>query len=225
MKPFVPSILLLWLAVAGAAVPQTTSPPTLSPPLDLSKFRSWKRVTDYPYSIDASAAMLCVGWPGLDDLMDRLPEPDRERERLRINDPDSHGTHWNYFVHVYVNETGKPAMRRNGGAFPVGSVVVKEKFPILLERNRKPILKSPIAITVMRKREAGFDTKNGDWEYFVVHPKTLEAKVVIGQTLSSCQSCHANYRDRDFITKAYLLTGNDMYQAMRRRAKQYQPRR
>ncbi len=96
-------------------------------------------------------------------------------------------------------------MNLQGKPFPVGSVVVKEKSRGGYIQNKLKLETSTL-LTVMRKREPGFDSKNGDWEYFVGDPRSLKLQAPIPQKLADCQSCHANYKDRDYVTKSYLLT-------------------
>jgi hypothetical protein len=168
-----------------------------------------------------ATAMLCRGYPGLDDAYARKT-PVRE------------SPHWNFYVHVYVNNKGIDAMMRSIThstlKFPVGSVIVKEKFPGKSLHVGKPGEKDPdlgksTVLTTMRKREAGFDPQNGDWEYFVGDPKSARVVSVSGEMLRSCQSCHAKYKDRDYVTKAYFLTDEDMFQALQKRAGQLPPQR
>jgi hypothetical protein len=196
MKPVLLS--LATLAVVGLAL-------AAPPPPDLTGFRTWHRATKTPFPMDEAVSGLCRASPRLEDFWKRLHGAEREYERS-IHTPQSTSSEANhrYFVHVYVNEIGKESISLTGNRFPVGSVIVKEKF--LGNRANENGLKlgESTVLTVMRKREAGFDTKNGDWEYFIGDPKNGRLTPPDKKALKTCQSCHARYRDRDFVTKVYL---------------------
>ena len=187
MKALVPTAIVILLTAIASAAP---------PPPDLTDFRTWSRVTKNPFPMNVATAMICVGTPALRDAHSRKTSPEKS-------------LHWNHYVHIYVNTPGKPSMQLHGPAFPEGSVIVKEKFPSNGFRQPDKLGYSTL-LTVMRKREPGFDPQNGDWEYFTGDPKTRKLAPVIGKALKSCQSCHAHYKDRDFVTKAYLLTSEDI---------------
>ena len=79
--------------------------------------------------------------------------------------------------------------------FPQGSVIVKEKLP-----NKDS--SSPELLTVMIKREAGFNAENGDWEYMALDGtgKQVQAR----GRLEKCQACHTLAKDNDFVYRNYL---------------------
>lgn len=106
--------------------------------------------------------------------------------------------HLEHDVHVFVNPVGKDSMKLDGPKFPVGSVVVKEKYEFGPAEKLQSLA---VLLTVMRKREPGYDAQNGNWEYFTGEPKTLRLRKVTGPALKTCQGCHAHYSKRDFITK------------------------
>jgi hypothetical protein len=104
--------------------------------------------------------------------------------------------HRNKFVVVYVNDIGKPAMMEQKlPVFPEGSVIVKEK---LTTKDSS----SPELLTVMRKREPGYDPDKGDWEYMVFDGagQTLQAS----GKLENCQGCHIQHRATDYVSRIYL---------------------
>jgi hypothetical protein len=94
------------------------------------------------------------------------------------------------FREVYVNATGEAV---SGGAslpYPVGSVIVKESF-----KNAGGSKGDLSSVTIMAKREAGYDPDNGDWEYLMLNPRM---KVQAQGRLSGCISCHLA-ADSDFV--------------------------
>jgi len=78
---------------------------------------------------------------------------------------------------------------------PQGSIIVKEKLA-------DPNSKNPELLTVMHKREKGYNPKSGDWEYLVIDGtgKQVQAQ----GRLENCQSCHAQWKRTDFVSRAYL---------------------
>ena len=104
--------------------------------------------------------------------------------------------HNSKYIVVFVNETGKKAMMTQAKpSFPVGSLIVKEK-------RAKPEATQPELCTVMLKREAGYNTKGGDWEYFVADGTGthVQARGII----EKCASCHTRRKATDFVYREYL---------------------
>jgi hypothetical protein len=111
---------------------------------------------------------------------------------------ESANPHTNKFITVYVNDIGRRAMMvEKVPHFPVGSVIVKEKLPA--KDSFEPEL-----LTVMRKREAGYDPEKGDWEYMAVDGsgKTVQAR----GKLEKCQACHLLEKATDYVSRNYLPT-------------------
>jgi hypothetical protein len=207
MKPLLAALATLTLFAALSTLSRSAPPPP-----DLKGFRSWTRVTKTPFPMDEVASGLCRPTPRLQDIENRIFAKHWDAYDNSIHGRRTRG--WNY-VHVYVNTAAREAIQPNGPKFPVGSVIVKEKFPGDWKggsvkndwRDERLVLGNSTVLTVMRKHEAGFDPKNGDWEYFVGDPKTLRLSTPDARALKTCQSCHALYKDRDFVTKTYLLGG------------------
>ena len=97
--------------------------------------------------------------------------------------------------HIYANDA---AMRGYAsGRFPEGSIIVKEKF-------HSPEDRKPLLYTIMRKREAGYNPKVGDWEFSVVGPNGTEMQA-IGK-LENCQGCHLSKSESDFVFRPYVTS-------------------
>jgi hypothetical protein len=108
---------------------------------------------------------------------------------------DRQNPHTQKFFTVYVNGIGKKAMLEEvTPAFPVGSIIVKEKLPT---RDSK----EPELLTAMLKREKGYDTPNGDWEYLVLNGTA--SKIDSSGKLANCQSCHASQKSTGFVFRTY----------------------
>lgn len=132
------------------------------------------RVTDTPFGMDFSAAQLCL--PPLDDG----------------GPPDPHA---NYYCHVFINDVGLPTMKTGKGEYPVGTVIVKQKF-------KDPAGKRTELFTLMRKREDGYDPDHGNWEYSTVD-QTATGILSLGRT-ESCIDCHSDYAETDYVTRKYV---------------------
>lgn len=96
------------------------------------------------------------------------------------------------FREVYVNMTGEAvSLGKTAYPYPEGTILVKESFKD--SGGKKGDLAN---ITIMVKREGGFDSGNGDWEYLM----TNQAKAVQMQgALGMCINCHAQASDSDFV--------------------------
>ncbi|MGC4046945.1 MAG: cytochrome P460 family protein [Armatimonas sp.] len=172
--------------------------PTSSGPPDLTGFRKWHRATKEPFQISDVIAARCYMVPADQDFY----------RRTKLEPPAfKFFPHRGFMVHVYVNDIGKPSMTLDGKPFPEGSIVVKEKFPVggIDRTSYKPILKAAAVLTVMRKCEKGFAPDTGDWEYFTGDPKSLKLTEPGWKQIADCKSCHMHYKDRDYITKSYLV--------------------
>jgi hypothetical protein len=140
---------------------------------------SWIQVNDVRYHMAPVVAALCA--PVTADL---APETKR--------DP-----HAPAYITVYVNKAGREAMfAKQAQRFPEGSIIVKEKFDAP-SGDRKPLL-----YTIMRKREAGYNPKVGDWEFSVVGPDGKELKAT--GKLENCQGCHVGQSESDFVYRPYV---------------------
>jgi hypothetical protein len=157
-------------------------PPTVAagvPDLkDIRDYKTWTRVHATPLLLPTPLDALCR-MPTPTDRVETFANPHRRK----------------YFT-VYVNEIGRQAMMSElKPAFPVGSIIVKEK---LIAQDSA----SPELLTVMVKREKGFNRESGDWEYLVVDGE--RTKIEGRGKLANCQSCHALKTDTDYVFRTYL---------------------
>jgi hypothetical protein len=182
---------MLVCILAGCAVPpdHSTSPPTSRTPspdpksLDIN-YADWPRVTEKPYSVSTEFLMMC-----------REPSPEMIQKRESLE--KARGPHSKSAIIVRVNPTGL-AQFKAGEAVPVGTVVIKEKYPEYDPNAR------PVAIAAMIKREAGYDPDHGDWEYaFEQLSPEQERKTVRGK-LDNCIECHKGTRSKDYLFRPYL---------------------
>jgi hypothetical protein len=144
----------------------------------INGYRQWTRVNPEPVVFHSRLAIQCAA-------------PTRQQIEMEKDDP-----HMNKFITVYVNELGtKAMMHEKNPRFPQGSVIVKEKLP-------SKDSTTPELLTVMFKREAGFNPENGDWEYMVSDGAGQE--VHARGRLEKCQSCHTMVKDTDYVYRNYL---------------------
>jgi len=187
-----------WLPILISGIPLVLLgwQPARSLPADrLTDYRKWHLVTPQAVDMAPAIAMSCIG----PSIWDQEPNP-----------------HVGRMFKVYVNATGKDAMLSNGKkAFPVGSIIVKEKFVRPKTKNFWDTAKlskdaMPELLTVMVKREKGFDPANGDWEYQVLKGDGSK-RTSVG--LEYCAKCHAGRKSRDYVFGEYgtLHRGDGAY--------------
>ena len=93
---------------------------------------------------------------------------------------------------VYVNSAGEAVSFGNAAfPYPVGSIIVKESYKA--EGGAKGGLSNS---TIMIKRESGYDSENGDWEYAML---TAKGKVQSQGALGTCTGCHSAAADSDYV--------------------------
>ncbi len=146
---------------------------------EVRSYKSWTNVNPERQPMATAVALLC-GPP--------LPS---HRVRFSLGSP-----HDTACISVYVNGIGRTAMMSQATPrFPTGSIIVKEKFPDLQSHKLE-------MLTVMVKREPGYDSTRGDWEYLVVDGDLAEIKA--RGAIQSCQGCHIEQASNDYIFRTYL---------------------
>lgn len=151
--------------------------PASLPVKEINGYRNWTKINPDPQRMADRAAVLCA--PAFTPKEDGPANPHRQK-----------------YVTVYVNETGRQAMLEQiRPAFPVGSVIVKEKLSEISSR-------APELLTVMIKRGKGFNPPSGDWEYMIVDG--TGTNVTAQGKLENCQSCHTAKPETDYVFRTYL---------------------
>jgi hypothetical protein len=141
-------------------------------------YKQWTRVNPVPAVMESQIAVQCAA-------------PTLQQSQMQAGSPHAHK-----LITVYVNEIGRHAMMEEKlPHFTLGSVIVKEKLPA--KDSSEPEL-----LTVMMKREAGYDPDNGDWEYMALDGsgKTVQAR----GKLEKCQACHLMEKATDYVSRNYL---------------------
>lgn len=149
----------------------------------LEDFKAWHKVNDRPYPMTPEAVVLC-----------RMPSPVELRTgKFAAKPKPEMGPHADKWVTVWVNETGKAAMR-SGKPFPIGSAIVKEKTDQFASQST--------FATAMIKREKGFNPDCGDWEFATL--SLPETKVTLRGKLKPCMNCHKARSDSDYTFRPYV---------------------
>jgi len=174
MKPIRIAAVPLLLLSVLVVAQLLAAPPEVDIKKELAAYTHWAKVNERS-PMDPVSALSCVY------IAPRPP-----------NDP-----HAKFYISVFVNDTGLKAMqKRIPGPFPAGSMIVKQKFR---EKNTSPEL-----LTMMIKREPGFDPKFGNWEYLVA---TGDGKSIFGRgKLEQCQGCHVSMASQDYVYRNYSGT-------------------
>lgn len=140
----------------------------------------WLQVNAMPYYITSTLNVLCAA-----------PTP------VRVDEERKRNPHASTAITVYVNQIGTEAMLSESAAtFPVGSIIVKQKF----DPNHEP--DKPLLYTVMIKRESGYNPDAGDWEFAVIGGDGLEFQA--RGALANCIACHAPQKANDFVFRSYV---------------------
>ncbi len=146
-------------------------------PRDERNERRLVRITTAPVHIVAPPATrgLCVA---------RVTQPK----------PSPHNDHW---IDVYVSRNGSEVMTSGSGTYPQGTMILKRKYQDSERRTTE-------LFTGMLKREKGYNSDLGDWQFFVLDSKA--EKVTEFGRLVSCMDCHAAFGKSDFVSRKYLAT-------------------
>jgi Cytochrome P460 len=147
-------------------------------------YKTFTRVTKEPKSVGAEFAGGCLPSPEMDQMVKET------------------GPHALHYLHYYLNDLAKRHRdARSDGAYPTGSVIVKEKlFDEPFSRDSKLIL---TGVAGMIKRKPGSSPANGDWEFFYFSNASLSKDGKAGalgkaKDLKSCVSCHSNAAEMVF---------------------------
>ena len=95
------------------------------------------------------------------------------------------------FREIYVNDIGKAtAYGEAAYPYPMGTVILKESY-----KGNGGVKGELGDITIMIKREDGYDPDNGNWEYVMAND---ELKVANQGKIGMCIGCHSAGSSKDF---------------------------
>lgn len=134
-----------------------------------SSYKTFTRLTGERIDMEKAVAMLC-------------------KRTAEMSSPP----HAKSVIHLYANEVALEARRRSpeaAGAWPVGSVLVKEKF-------ESASASDPVLLTVMEKTASA--GKVDDWQFYTVSlPGGATERSTSG---SSCTECHVRYGKTGYVS-------------------------
>lgn len=97
---------------------------------------------------------------------------------------------------VYVNHIARQGLTVPPQLpFSPGAIIVREKLATADS-------KTPELLSVMIKREKGFNAAANDWEFLIISGGLTEIKH--REKTGGCQNCHSSSKDRDFVFGAYV---------------------
>jgi hypothetical protein len=183
-------MVLILSGLFGGCQPETI--PVLAPdvaPADPDSlgldYASWPKITEKPYPVAIEFITFC------------RPLLPGEAQKMEAEQRKKHGPHALGAIVVRVNPIGVDKFKA-GQPVPNGAVVIKEKY--LLRAAKTP----PSAVAAMIKREPGYDSEHGDWEY-AYEDRSVDAKQkVVRGKIASCIECHKGTRSTDYLFRSYL---------------------
>lgn len=138
----------------------------------LDGYTSWGKVNAEPFKMAPAVSVLCAA------------------PATQLANPHD------AYIDVYVNDAGREAMlSATPEVFPVGTIIVKEKRTDVSAA-------SPELLTVMIKREAGYNPEVGDWEFAVMDGAARTVRE--SGRIESCMSCHVTQKAADFVYRPYV---------------------
>ena len=121
-------------------------------------------------------------------------EPQQVTVDPRIKDLIDPGNHNTTIGDVYANDKARTNFFYNQPDFPVGSIIVREKYSLGGT--------APETIIAMVKREKGFNEASGDWEFFVSNGRDMA--LASRESAGNCSACHARAKDTDWTFRTYM---------------------
>jgi hypothetical protein len=90
---------------------------------------------------------------------------------------------------AYVNEIGSGGFRRQPFAFPVGTMIVREKMLIPTA--------NPDLLVVMVKREKAFNPRANGWQFLITNGDAT--RILRREKNGKCLKCHEYASNNDFV--------------------------
>lgn len=179
------------LAASLCGWSQTSTPSRSQPSASevAANFTNYIRVTTNVVYVNPELAMLCRG----------ASKGQVQAARAKF------GPHANTGILIYMNKLAADAFGTNANAFPVGSVVVKQKsISWYLNTDGTRVKGAETGVGGMIKRPAGYDPMHGDWEYFYFE----DVRKIENGPIASCVQCHSSARDKDYVFGTWRKAGN-----------------
>lgn len=159
-------------------------------PLHIRSYSEWR---SFPNLIVTIADDQCYIPPKLSEYAGHAQEPK--------------GPHADRRLSVFINPIGARVVKDlRQEKFPSGSVIVKEKK----SRSGSPAH----AVGVMLKREQGYDSSVGDWEFMYLGAG--EALIRGKEHTQSCADCHLGAASTDYVFGNYIVPGEGYVEVPKR---------
>jgi len=121
----------------------------------------------------------------------------KEKPNAEKKETTGKSEHEALFGDVYINDIGKEAMlTAKYPSFSVGTIIIRKTIKMFNALNKDE------GLTVMVKREKGFNPENGDWEFLVIEGDM--SKIRQREKTGSCVQCHSRQKANDFVFRSYL---------------------
>jgi len=142
---------------------------------------------------------------------------------VRVTNLEQSALHWNQAVVLYMNqgiaqyrsnyaqqrqmadgEQPSDPTQQGFAAYPSGTVLLKENY--LLAPGVAP---QPASVTVMLKREGGYDPAMGDWQFLQFDPAgnlLVNGNSRTPQVDTACAFCHRGMVERDYVFSTIVPT-------------------
>jgi len=143
-----------------------------------------EKLTPKPILVNSGIFVLCR-LPSLKDLK-------------KVRDKEN-GPHFSTYISIYVDKEEAAALKNKSAKLPVGTVIVKKKSKAVKHKTLDGTISGKEGLGGMIKRDAGYDLKNGDWEYFYQDKK---GKLSTGK-LKNCIECHQKAKQTDYVFRAW----------------------
>ena len=119
----------------------------------------------------------------------------------------NHETYQEEFENLGSGDEDQDAEAFEYESYPEGTIFVKEHFDGETAVGQDPTTMEPDYLTVMIKREKGYDPAVGDWQFGKLGPQG--EVVYLGDSSvftirTQCIECHRNVSNRDYVFASYL---------------------
>lgn len=153
----------------------------------VEEYRGYQRMTGEPHKVSLSNFALCAA----------APETPAHEEPIYGSDEYADSPHAHAALQIYMNDKAAEAFRSKAAIYPVGSIIVKEKWS-----TPEPMGNEPghgegelRGLGGMIKLPTGAEPDPGLWAYFY---QDTESSHDVG-FVQSCVQCHSQARKTDRV--------------------------
>ena len=140
-----------------------------------TNFKQLQKMNEKPIHVDPNFAMKCSSWSMMEEKKSQ----------------EENGPHKDAAIDIYMNSLAAEAFKNKSFPYPVGAIVIKDKNAL----SSAELNNTNKGVGGMLKREKGFDSEHGDWEYFFFKDVN---KIDKGK-IDSCIQCHSRASEKDYV--------------------------